>query len=392
VETMEEKMASPPVPVTEEQKDKTKAAEPSTIVNNDELDSDCKGADSPENQEKHQNEHEEKEKDPTDADTQETDSEKTIEESQRCNNEPTESTDRDEKDNGKSKDKDTDTDGEKEEEGKEDISNKDHVSDADREKGDKVNDDTSVGSKLDAEALSASLSSSRCLLKRNRDDLDVDSDGDNKEEPECKKSHTAAAIKSGDKEEKSEEKDTEENGSAPPVVVEKSLLSKAELVASMSSSKSVLKRSIDQVTESAEGSAAPDVKKSNIVSEKTDEEHCEVEASTAEPSSDPKTPVKPSRSVSNVSSINIPSPRMLIKSPSSPVTASEWPLPVLESTRLSPVKDVELSREDEVKRSPKIPKEEVRMIAAKDLAEDRKLEKRRLNKLLTIFDDQKPVK
>jgi len=392
VETMEEKMASPPVPVTEEQKDKTKAAEPSTIVNNDELDSDCKGADSPENQEKHQNEHEEKEKDPTDADTQETDSEKTIEESQRCNNEPTESTDRDEKDNGKSKDKDTDTDGEKEEEGKEDISNKDHVSDADREKGDKVNDDTSVGSKLDAEALSASLSSSRCLLKRNRDDLDVDSDGDNKEEPECKKSHTAAAIKSGDKEEKSEEKDTEENGSAPPVVVEKSLLSKAELVASMSSSKSVLKRSIDQVTESAEGSAAPDVKKSNIVSEKTDEEHCEVEASTAEPSSDPKTPVKPSRSVSNVSSINIPSPRMLIKSPSSPVTASEWPLPVLESTRLSPVKDVELSREDEVKRSPKIPKEEVRTIAAKDLAEDRKLEKRRLNKLLTIFDDQKPVK
>jgi len=389
---MEEKMASPPVPVTEEQKDKTKAAEPSTIVNNDELDSDCKGADSPENQEKHQ--HEEKEKDPTDADTQETDSEKTIEESQRCNNEPTESTDRDEKDNGKSKDKDTDTEGdrEKEEEVKEDISNKDRVSDADREKNDKVNDDTSVGSKLDAAALSASLSSSRCLLKRNRDDLDVDSDGDNKEEPECKKSHTAAAIKSGDKEEKSEEKDTEENGSAPPVVVEKSLLSKAELVASMSSSKSVLKRSIDQVTESAEGSAAPDVKKSNIVSEKTDEEHCEVEASTAEPSSDPKTPVKPSRSVSNVSSINIPSPRMLIKSPSSPVTASEWPLPVLESTRLSPVKDGELSREDEVKRSPKIPKEEVRMIAAKDLAEDRKLEKRRLNKLLTIFDDQKPVK
>jgi len=389
---MEEKMASPPVPVTEEQKDKTKAAEPSTIVNNDELDSDCKGADSPENQEKHQHQHEEKEKDPTDADTQETDSEKTIEESQRCNNEPTESTDRDEKDNGKSKDKDTDTDGEKEEEGKEDISNKDHASDAEREKEDKVNDDTSVGSKLDAAALSASLSSSRCLLKRNRDDLDVDSDGDNKEEPECKKSHTAAAIKSGDKEEKSEEKDTEENGSAPPVVVEKSLLSKAELVASMSSSKSVLKRSIDQVTESAEGSAAPDVKKSNIVSEKTDEEHCEVEASTAEPSSDPKTPVKPSRSVSNVSSINIPSPRMLIKSPSSPVTASEWPLPVLESTRLSPVKDGELSREDEVKRSPKIPKEEVRMIAAKDLAEDRKLEKRRLNKLLTIFDDQKPVK
>lgn len=394
VETLEEKMASPWVPVTEEQKEKTKAAEPSTIVTNDKLDSDsdCKGAESSESKEKH--EHEEKEQDPTDADSQETDSEKTLEDSQGCSNKPSESTDRDEKGNGKRKDTDTDTegDGEKEEEVIEDISNKDGVSDADREKEEKVNEGTSVGSKLDAAALSASLSSSRCLLKRNRDDIDVDSDGDSKEEPECKKSHTTAAVKNGNKEENSEEKDTDEKVSALPVVVEKSLLSKAELVASMSSSKSVLKRSIDQVTESAEGLAAPDVKKSNIVSEKKDEEHCQVEASTAEPSSDPKTPVKPSRSASNVSSINIPSPKMLIMSPSSLVTASECPLPVLESTRLSPVKDGELSREDEVKKSPKIPKEEIRMIAAKDLAEDRKLEKRRLNKLLTIFDDQKPVK
>ena len=36
--------------------------------------------------------------------------------------------------------------------------------------------------------------------------------------------------------------------------------------------------------------------------------------------------------------------------------------------------------------------EEVRVIKAKDLAEDRILEKKRLNKLLTIFEDQKPIK
>ena len=34
---------------------------------------------------------------------------------------------------------------------------------------------------------------------------------------------------------------------------------------------------------------------------------------------------------------------------------------------------------------------EVRVIGAKDLAEDRRMERRRLNKMLAIFDDQKPV-
>merc|ERR1719282_694814 len=202
------------------------------------------------------------------------------------------------------------------------------------------------------------------------------------------------------KEEQSDEdkeSDEEEKVTGAPVVVEKSLLPPVELVASLSSSNSVLKRSIDQVTESAEGSAAPEVKKTNIVSKKTDdEEPCEDEVNTTEPSGDLKTPVKPSRTASNVSAINIPSPRMLIMSPPSPTPASRSSLPVLESTRLSPLKDGELNKEDvgreDSKKSPKIPKEEVRIIAAKDLAEDRKLEKRRLNKLLTIFDDQKPVK
>ena len=396
VETLEEKMTATPVPVTEGQKEKTKAAEPSTIVINAKLESDCKDKEAECPEKKEMNEYEEKDQDPTDADSQKTDSEKTLKDSLESNNELSETTDQDDKkkDNMKSKDKviDSEGGGEKEEAVKEDILDKDRVSDVDEEKEEKVKEDISVGSKLDAVALSASLSSSRCLLKRNRDDLDVDSDGDSKEEPECKKSHTATAVKTGDKEENSEEEVKDEKDSAPPVVVEKSLLSKAELLASMSSSKSVLKRSIDQVTESAESSAAPDVKKSNIVSEEKDEEYREVETSKTESSSDPKTPSKPSRSISNVSAINIPSPRMLIMSPSSPVKAPECPLPLLESTRLSSVNDGELNKEDEVKKSPKIIKEEVRMIAAKDLAEDRKLEKRRLNKMLTIYDDQKPVK
>ena len=84
----------------------------------------------------------------------------------------------------------------------------------------------------------------------------------------------------------------------------------------------------------------------------------------------------------------------LIGNKSSPVSSVGAKNTVMKSPQLfsSGEKSSSVSSLDEVKRSPKIPKEEVRMIAAKDLAEDRKLEKRRLNKLLTIFDDQKPVK
>merc|ERR1711915_196525 len=77
--------------------------------------------------------------------------------------------------------------------------------------------DSKINSKLDAEALSASLSSSRCLLKRNRDDLDSDSDSDSDEdEPDSKKTNT---------------------GEVTPKSV----------IASLSSSKSLLKRGIEKV-------------------------------------------------------------------------------------------------------------------------------------------------
>ena len=49
-------------------------------------------------------------------------------------------------------------------------------------------------------------------------------------------------------------------------------------------------------------------------------------------------------------------------------------------------------RPGSAKKTPKDESKEVRVIAAKDLAEDRKLEKKRLNKMLAIFDDQKPIK
>jgi len=380
IELSTERMASPPAPVPVERIEK-KASQTSTKEN---IDRDCEGKKLPETTSEKNSQHEDEDEDvdeeekkeptvTTEAESQENDSKQTVKDSQEKENKSSELTENEEKqENVTSKVKDTaatDSDGEE-----------------------KVEEEKSVESKLDAEALSASLSSSRCLLKRNRDDLELDSDGDNQEEPDCKKSHTAsaAAVKTGEKE---EDDGTEEKDIGTPVVVEKSMLPPAELVASLSSSKSVLKRSIDQVTESTDGSAAPDVKKSNIVSEEEDTESSEDVSSTVVPSDNLKTPVKPSRAISNVSAINIPSPRMLIMSPSSPPSTSKCPPPVLESTRLSPspVRDGESNKEEreDLKKSLK---EEVRVIAAKDLAEDRKLEKRRLNKLLTIFDDQKPVK
>lgn len=379
VELSAEIMASLPAPeIADAETMEKKASKPSA---KEYIDRDCEGK-KPQTSLKNSQEDVDERKDPavtTEDESPENDSKRTVNDSPEKENKPlaSELTDKDEKEEnvtGKVKDSaPSDKDGEKE-----------------------VEEEKSVESKLDAEALSASLSSSRCLLKRNRDDLDVDSDGDNQEEPDCKKSHTAAAaaVKTGVKEEKSEDDGAEEKDTGTPVVVEKSMLPPAELVASLSSSKSVLKRSIDQVTESTEGSAAPEVKKSNIVSDAEDTETSEDVSNTVEPSGDLKTPVKPSRTISSVSAINIPSPRMLIMSPSSPPSASKYPHPVLESTRLSPLRDGESNKEEreDLKKSPKIPKEEVRVIAAKDLAEDRKLEKRRLNKLLTIFDDQKPVK
>merc|ERR1712202_79492 len=113
---------------------------------------------------------------------------------------------------------------------------------------------SNISSKLDAEALSASLSSSKCILKRNRDDLDSDDDsGGEKEEPDSKKSHV---------------------GEVTPKLVSK--LKSSELLASMSSSKSLLKRGIEKVdtANKDEKTDAPESKKSNLAqTPKPEESH-----------------------------------------------------------------------------------------------------------------------
>jgi len=233
---------------------------------------------------------------------------------------------------------------------------------------------SSTVSKLDADALSASLSSSKCLLKRNRDDLDSDDDsGEEEEEPYSKKSHI---------------------GEVTPKHVSK--LKSSELLASMSSSKSLLKRGIEKVDKASteESTDAPESKKSNLAktlksgeSEESLDKSTESDESREEEKENelknrkeivtleenrpidvkiiPKTlkfpPKSPTCQIQNVKSIFTPSPAKLEK-------------PAL-------AKKEELVKE-EVKQT----------IGAKDLAGQRKLERKRLNKMLAIFDDQKIVK
>ena len=257
---------------------------------------------------------------------------------------------------------------------------KEDSGEADRE--DESDEKTKSASKLEAEALSASLSSSRCLLKRNREDLESDSDDDDKEEePDSKKSHKAVQDEE-QKKEKSEEKDEEE---ASPVVVSASKLSSSELVASMSSSKSVLKRGIEQVEHTSCKEPEIKVKKSSFMTETspiTRESSNQGEANGSSSPINVKSPKTTDRQIFNVKSPVIPVSPLRLEGSS-----------LLESSRLkSPLRVSEEGAERVTpSKSLQSPKESVRVIAAKDLEEDRKLERKRLNKMLLIFSDQKPV-
>ena len=260
----------------------------------------------------------------------------------------------------------------------------------------------SSASKLEADALSASLSSSRCLLKRNRGDLDTDSDNDDKqEEPDSKKSHTA-----GGKEEEEEDGETEEGkedggslqeratSTSAPVVVSKSKLSSSELVASMSSSKSVLKRGIEQVEVASsrdyEEAPEPEVKvKKSLTSGSPP---VPLESSTR------KKLVEEAKEKDNSHDVDKARERLIYNVKSSVISPLKSECPLMESTRLnSPesCKSKSISEGNPMRATPTksllSPKEPVRIIAAKDLEEDRKLERKRLNKMLLIFPDQKPV-
>jgi len=243
------------------------------------------------------------------------------------------------------------------------------VKDSDHEK-------SNLTSKLDAEALSASLSSSKCLLKRNRDDLDDDYDScDDEEEPISKKSNV---------------------GEVTPKLVSK--LNSSELLASMSSSKLLLKRGFEkvEVANREEKTDAPESKKSNLtVSHHTEgdaQEHPE-ETRKADSSKNNKTPSQdnntPSEDIKTPEKVSPPrakNPALktlnFTKSPCQQIPADSVSLSIP-----SPARDPERT----VKEQPV--KEEVRQkIGAKELAGQRQLERKRLNKMLAIFDDQKIVK
>merc|ERR1719312_1829544 len=247
-------------------------------------------------------------------------------------------------------------------------------SDRNEEDGDEK---SNISSKLDADALSASLSSSRCLLKRNRDDLDSGDDPEEEEEePYSKKSHI---------------------GEVTPKFVSK--LKSTELLASMSSSnKSVLKRGIEKVDKASaeELTDAPESKKSNLTQTPKPEASSSSSNLSKEVEDDseierkkilcPIKPVVTQEQESSPQDVKIV-PKTL-RFPSRSPNCQNQGLETVSTTPSSPSireKAVGLSQEEV--------KEEVKQkIGAKELAGQRQLERKRLNKMLSIFDDQKIVK
>eukprot|EP00091_Calanus_sinicus_P010917 TRINITY_DN2499_c0_g3_i4.p1 TRINITY_DN2499_c0_g3~~TRINITY_DN2499_c0_g3_i4.p1 ORF type:complete len:380 (+),score=137.16 TRINITY_DN2499_c0_g3_i4:507-1646(+) len=222
---------------------------------------------------------------------------------------------------------------------------------------------TIIVSKLDADALSASLSSSKCLLKRNRDDLDSDDDdsGEEAEEPFSKKSHI---------------------GEVTPKHVSK--LKSTELLASMSSSKSLLKRGIEKVDKAniEEATDAPESKKSNLA--QTPKPEKDESSETVEDNNDLKHSKDIETPEENTLEVRI-APKTL-KFPPSPTCQ----LPPVKTLPNPPTPEPERTRS--AKEEPVVKEETRQKIGAKELAGERQLERKRLNKMLAIFDDQKIVR
>lgn len=222
---------------------------------------------------------------------------------------------------------------------------------------------SNIVSKLDADALSASLSSSKCLLKRNRDDLDSDDDdsGEEAEEPFSKKSHI---------------------GEVTPKHVSK--LKSTELLASMSSSKSLLKRGIEKVDKAniEEATDAPESKKSNLA--QTPKPQKEESSETVKDNNDLKHSKDIETPEENTLEVRI-APKTL-KFPPSPTCQ----LPPVKTLPNPPTPEPERTRS--AKEEPVVKEETRQKIGAKELAGERQLERKRLNKMLAIFDDQKIVR
>lgn len=220
-------------------------------------------------------------------------------------------------------------------------------------------------SKLDADALSASLSSSKCLLKRNRDDLDSDDDdsGEEVEEPFSKKSHI---------------------GEVTPKHVSK--LKSTELLASMSSSKSLLKRGIEKVDKAnvEEATDAPESKKSNLAQTPKPDEEESPENVKIEDNLKHRKEIVTHEEVKPLESRIAPK---TLKFPLSPSSQT----PAVKSLPPTPL-TLELERPSSAKEEAAVREEPRQRIGAKELAGQRQLERKRLNKMLAIFDDQKILK
>jgi len=255
--------------------------------------------------------------------------------------------------------------------------NPENKKDSDKQVEDEDESEKSIASKLDADALSASLSSSRCLLKRNRDDLDSDEDSEEEEEePYSKKSHI---------------------GELTPKFVSK--LKSTELLASMSSSnKCVLKRGIEKVDKASaeELTDAPESKKSNLSQTLNPETSSSSSNSTTKVENDlekeSKNRLCPAKTAVTQEKENSPEdvtivPKTLKFPPKSPTCQNQG----LERVFTTPSpsiseKSASILKEEEDKEKFK------QKIGAKELAGQRQLERKRLNKMLSIFDDQKIVK
>merc|ERR1712029_396831 len=141
------------------------------------------------------------------------------------------------------------------------------------------------------------------------------------------------------------------------------------------------------MADDSEASETPNVKKSNIVArelypespprQKESKEVVVIENDSRESPGAPLIPTFKAQTNSLLTKLSLQPIESSIKSS---IKAAS----VEAKTDVSPIASPRSKQENKP--------EEVRVIKAKDLAEDRILEKKRLNKLLTIFEDQKPIK
>ena len=143
-----------------------------------------------------------------------------------------------------------------------------------------------------------------------------------------------------------------------------------------------------QDSDDSEASETPNVKKSNIVARELYPEsppsHKESKEVVVHENDSRESP----SSATLIPSFKAQTNSLLTKSSlqpiEPPIKSSIKAASVEAKTNASPIASPRSKQENKP--------EEVRVIKAKDLAEDRILEKKRLNKLLTIFEDQKPIK